>query len=274
MQLASRSEISQNGGVFFISRPRFLATSPPHSETPIVLILPAIDLKSGRCVRLLQGVATAETVYSDDPVAMAQNFEAQGAKRLHVVDLDGAFEGKGANREQIAAIVQALPIPVQVGGGVRTREDISQLLELGVASVIIGTMAVKQPEELQQALEEFGGERVILGIDSRNRKVAVEGWQEGTELEDVAFARSWKAYGASRVIFTDIARDGMLTGPNLQALEDMARRSEMRVTASGGVSSLEDLQALKSLEAAGVDQVIVGKAIYEGKISLSEAFQC
>ncbi len=239
-----------------------------------MLILPAIDLKGGRCVRLLQGVATAETVYSDDPVAMAQNFEAQGAKRLHVVDLDGAFEGKGANREQIAAIVQALPIPVQVGGGVRTREDISQLLELGVASVIIGTMAVKQPEELQQALEEFGGERVILGIDSRNRKVAVEGWQEGTELEDVAFARSWKAYGASRVIFTDIARDGMLTGPNLQALEDMARRSEMRVTASGGVSSLEDLQALKSLEAAGVDQVIVGKAIYEGKISLSEAFQC
>ncbi|MGA1598387.1 MAG: 1-(5-phosphoribosyl)-5-[(5-phosphoribosylamino)methylideneamino]imidazole-4-carboxamide isomerase [bacterium] len=239
-----------------------------------MLILPAIDLKGGRCVRLLQGVATAETVYSDDPVAMAQNFEAQGAKRLHVVDLDGAFEGKGANREQIAAIVQALPIPVQVGGGVRTREDISQLLELGVASVIIGTMAVKQPEELQQALEEFGGERVILGIDSRNRKVAVEGWQEGTELEDVAFARSWKAHGASRVIFTDIARDGMLTGPNLQALEDMARRSEMRVTASGGVSSLEDLQALKSLEAAGVDQVIVGKAIYEGKISLSEAFQC
>lgn len=239
-----------------------------------MLILPAIDLKSGRCVRLLQGVATAETVYSDDPVAMAQNFEAQGAKRLHVVDLDGAFEGKGANREKIAAIVQALPIPVQVGGGVRTREDISQLLELGVASVIIGTMAVKQPEELQQALEEFGGERVILGIDSRNRKVAVEGWQEGTELEDVAFARSWKAHGASRVIFTDIARDGMLTGPNLQALEDMARRSEMRVTASGGVSSLEDLQALKSLEAAGVDQVIVGKAIYEGKISLSEAFQC
>ncbi len=239
-----------------------------------MLILPAIDLKQGRCVRLLQGAASAETVYSDDPVAMAQKFEAEGAQRLHVVDLDGAFQGAGANQTSIAAIVEALSIPVQVGGGIRTREDVARVLDLGATAAIVGTMAVKRPEDLEAALQEFGGDRVILGVDSRNRQVAVEGWQEGTELEDVQFAQHWKARGATRVIFTDIARDGMLTGPNLEALQDMAERSGLRVTASGGVSSLEDLRQLKTLEASGVDHVIVGKAIYEGRFGVAEALAC
>ena len=239
-----------------------------------MLILPAIDLRQGRCVRLLQGREQDETVYDHDPVAVAERFATTGAQRLHLVDLDGAFRGQGANLASIQEIVRRIQIPVQVGGGLRTREDVRRMLDLGVASVIIGTMAVKHPQELETALQEQPGEQLILGIDSLNRKVAVEGWQEGTELDDTEFAKHWRERGVQRVVFTDIARDGMLTGPNLDALRDMGQRTGLKVTASGGVSSAEDLVQLRELAADGVDQVIIGKAIYEGRVNLAEVLSC
>ena len=239
-----------------------------------MLILPAIDLRQGRCVRLLQGREQDETVYDHDPAAVAERFATTGAQRLHLVDLDGAFRGQGANLASIQEIVRRIRIPVQVGGGLRTREDVRRMLDLGVASVIIGTMAVKHPQELETALQEQPGEQLILGIDSRNRKIAVEGWQEGTELDDTEFAKHWRERGVQRVVFTDIARDGMLTGPNLDALRDMGQRTGLKVTASGGVSSTEDLVQLRELAADGVDQVIIGKAIYEGHVNLAEVLSC
>ena len=190
------------------------------------------------------------------------------------MDLDGAFRGRGENHETIGKIISALNIPVQVGGGIRTPEDVETKLKLGADSVIIGTMAVKNPEHFEQTLETHGGDSVLLGIDARNRRVAVEGWKEGTDLEDVEFAKLWKSKGVKRVIFTDIARDGMLSGPNLEALEDFTTRSGLNVTASGGVSSIEDLKNLRRLETSGVDQVIVGKAIYDGRVNLKEALEC
>jgi phosphoribosylformimino-5-aminoimidazole carboxamide ribotide isomerase len=239
-----------------------------------MLLIPAIDLKNGRCVRLLQGEAAAETVYSNAPAAMARSFEDAGAKRLHLVDLDGAFQGKGANLASIRAILKNISIPVQLGGGLRNAENIEQMFELGVSSVIVGTMAVKNPDVLEEVIQRFSGEQVILGIDARDRKVSIEGWQEGTEIDDVEFALRWKKLGIQRIVFTDIARDGMLTGPNLEALGDFARRTGLKIVASGGVSSMEDLELLKTLEEDGVDQVISGKAIYEGKLDLKEIFKC
>jgi len=197
-------------------------------------MIPAIDLKNGRCVRLLQGEAAAETVYSNDPAAMARSFEDAGAKRLHLVDLDGAFQGKGANLASIRAILKNISIPVQLGGGLRNAENIEQMFELGVSSVIVGTMAVKNPDVLEEVIQRFSGEQVILGIDARDRKVSIEGWQEGTEIDDVEFALRWKKLGIQRIVFTDIARDGMLTGPNLEALGDFARRTGLKIVASGG----------------------------------------
>ena len=239
-----------------------------------MLLIPAIDLKNGRCVRLLQGEAAAETVYSDDPASMARSFEDAGAKRLHLVDLDGAFKGKGANLVSIRSILKNISIPVQLGGGLRNAENIEQMFELGVSSVIVGTMAVKNPDVLEEVIQRFTGEKVILGVDARDRKVSIEGWQEGTEIDDVEFALRWKKFGIQRIVFTDIARDGMLSGPNLEALGDFARRTGLKIVASGGVSSMEDLELLKTLEVDGVDQVISGKAIYEGKLDLKEIFKC
>ena len=235
-----------------------------------MLLIPAIDLKNGRCVRLLQGDAAAETVYSDDPVAMARSFENAGAKRLHLVDMDGAFKGKGANLASIRSILKNISIPVQLGGGLRSVENIEQMFELGVSAVIVGTMAVKNPDVLEEVILRFAGDKVILGIDARDRKVSIEGWQKITEIDDVEFALRWKRLGIQRIVFTDIARDGMLSGPNLEALGDFARRTGLKIVASGGVSSMGDLELLKALEKDGVDQVISGKAIYEGKLDLKE----
>jgi len=239
-----------------------------------MLLIPAIDLKTGRCVRLLQGEATAETVYSDDPAAMARSFEDAGAKRLHLVDLDGAFRGQGTNLDCIHSILKTISIPVQLGGGLRTADDVERMLKLGVSSVIIGTMAVKNLDFFEDIIKHYSSEQIILGIDARNRKVAIEGWQEGTEIYDVNFALHWKKVGIQRVVFTDIARDGMLRGPNMEALRNFARGTGLKIVASGGVSSMEDLELLKTLEADGVDQVISGKAIYEGKLDLKEIFKC
>ena len=238
-----------------------------------MLLIPAIDLKDGRCVRLLQGEADAQTIYSNDPVEMAISFEDAGAKRLHLVDLDGAFRGKGANMASIRSILKNISIPVQLGGGLRNAENIEQMFELGVSSVIVSTMAVKNSEVLEEIILRYSGKRIFLGVDSRNRKVSIEGWQEGTEIDDVELALRWKNHGIQRIVFTDIARDGMLSGPNLEALGDFARRTGLKIVASGGVSSMEDLELLKTLEKDGVDQVISGKAIYEGKLNLKEIFK-
>lgn len=237
-------------------------------------LIPAIDLKNGSCVRLLQGNSDKETVYSNDPAGMAVKFEESGAKRLHLVDLDGAFQGISSNISSIRSILKNVSIPVQIGGGLRTEEDIDNMIDLGVSSVIIGTMAVNLPVVLEKLLNKYTDEQIILGIDSRNRKVSIEGWKENTQIHDVEFALRWKNFGIKRVVFTDISRDGMLSGPNLVALREMAENTGLKIVASGGVSSLEDLEQLKKLEPYGVDQVISGKAIYERKIDLRKVFKC
>ena len=237
-------------------------------------LIPAIDLKNGSCVRLLQGNSDKETVYSNDPAGMAVKFEESGAKRLHLVELDGAFQGLSSNISSIRSILKNVSIPVQIGGGLRTEKDIDNIIDLGVSSVIIGTMAVNLPDVLEKLLNKYTDEQIILGIDSRNRKVSIEGWKENTQIHDVEFGLRWKNFGIKRVVFTDISRDGMLSGPNLVALREMAENTGLKIVASGGVSSLEDLEQLKKLEPYGVDQVISGKAIYERKIDLKKVFKC
>ena len=239
-----------------------------------MLLIPAIDLKNGFCVRLLQGDSDMETVYSSDPAAMAVKFEEAGAERLHLVDLDGAFQGEGANIPSIRSILNNVSIPVQIGGGLRTEEDIDSIIDLGASAVIVGTMAVKRSDVLEKILNKYTDEQIILGIDARNRKVSIEGWKECTEIQDVEFALRWKNSGIKRVVFTDISRDGMLSGPNLAALREMAEHTGLKIVASGGISSMDDLEQLKTLEPNGVDQAISGKAIYEGKIDLKRVFKC
>ena len=239
-----------------------------------MLLIPAIDLKNGLCVRLLQGDSDKETIYSDNPTAIAIKFEEAGAKRLHIVDLDGAFKGVGTNIPSILSILKNVSIPVQIGGGLRTEEDIDTMIDLGVSSVIVGTMAVKLPSVLEKILKKYSDEQIILGVDSRDRKVSIEGWKENTEIQDIEFVLRWKKYGIKRVIFTDISRDGMLSGPNLAALREMAENTGLKIVASGGISSTKDLKQLKSVEPYGVDQVISGKAIYEEKIDLRNVFIC
>ena len=233
-------------------------------------IIPAIDLKNGRCVRLIQGKEDRETVYGEDPVEIALSFEEQGAQQIHLVDLDGAFRGESKNLEQVEQIAQAIKVPLELGGGIRSLDDISRVFDLGVSFVIIGTIAVKNPKILEEAIERFGNQ-LILGLDAKDGKVAVSGWVEITEFSDEEFAIQWKQFGIDRVIYTDIARDGMLTGPNLSSLRRMAISTGLKVTASGGVSSLDDLKQLAELERDRVDEVIVGKAIYERQLDLREA---
>jgi len=235
-----------------------------------VKIIPAIDLKNGRCVRLLQGKEDQETVYGEDPVETALSFEEQGAEQIHLVDLDGAFRGESKNLEQVERIAQAVKVPVELGGGIRSLDDISRVFDLGVNFVIIGTIAVKNPKVLEEAIQKFENQ-LILGLDAKDGKVAVSGWVEVTEFSDEEFANQWKQHGINRVIYTDISRDGMLTGPNLSSLRRMAIATGLKITASGGVSSLDDLKQLVELERDGVDEVIVGKAIYERQLDLREA---
>ncbi len=233
-----------------------------------MLILPAIDLQAGRCVRLQQGRLEDETVYSADPAAVARDFVAAGARMLHLVDLDGAFRGASANLAAVQAIRAAVDVPLELGGGLRSEADVAGVLALGVDSAIIGTLAVRDPDGVARILQRFGGERVQIGIDARDGRVAVQGWAEETALDAGAFASQWRERGLQRAIFTDIARDGMLRGPNTAAIGQFARASGLRVTASGGVTSRADVQALCALEPAGVDRIIIGKALYEGTLTL------
>lgn len=235
-------------------------------------ILPAIDLLGGKCVRLYQGDYNQSQVYHEDPVAVAQQWQAQGASRLHLVDLDGAKTGEPVNLTAIAAIVQALEIPVQVGGGLRHRDQVKQLLDLGVGRVILGTIAVENPDLVGQLCAEFPGQ-IVVGIDARNGKVATRGWLETSTVDAGELAKRMETLGAAAIIYTDIHRDGTMTGPNIEALRELAQSLTLPVIASGGVSKLRDLLSLLSLESHGVNGVIIGKALYTGDIQLEEAIR-
>lgn len=236
-----------------------------------MMIYPAIDLKDGCCVRLIEGRADQETVYSSDPRQVALDFRAAGARYLHIVDLDGAFGGRPVNRDAIRAIAAAVDIPIQVGGGLRTEEDVEYILNLGAARVIIGTKAVSSPEFVQRLLERFGVERIVLGVDARDGKVAVQGWVEVSDLDAVRFGREMYDLGIRTAVYTDISRDGRLQGPNLEAINTMLQQTGLNIIASGGVSSPENIKALKALKLPGMDGAIVGKALYDGKMNLGQA---
>jgi len=235
-------------------------------------IIPAIDIKDGKCVRLLQGNYQAETIYAENPAEVAQKFQAAGAKRLHLVDLNGALDGKLVNLATISRIIASIQIPVQLGGGIRSLVTIEKVLENGVERIILGTIALRQPELVGEAIQKFGTTKIIIGIDARSHKVAISGWKDVTEIDEITFALKMKEMGVQRINYTDISRDGMLTGPNLSAIKNMAIKTGLKITASGGVSSMKDIDALKLLEPFGVDSVIVGKAIYEKKVDLENLF--
>ena len=235
-----------------------------------MLIIPAIDLRGGKCVRLLQGRAEDATVYSDNPAETARRWVSAGAELLHIVDLDGAFSGSQGNLESIKAIRQAAGAAIEVGGGIRTMETIDLLVSLGIERVILGTVAVKDPNFLRRACERHPG-RIIAGIDARDGKVAVKGWVETTGEDALGLAKRMKEAGASGIIYTDISRDGMLTGPNFAATQKMAENAGLPVIASGGISSIDDIKKL--LEIKGLWGAITGKAIYTGRIDVREAIK-
>lgn len=237
-----------------------------------MLVIPAIDLKGGRCVRLYQGNMDQATVYSDDPVATALRWQGEGAERLHVVDLDGAVAGTGVNTAVIERICQALSIPVQVGGGIRDVAAIERLLSSGVSRVILGTVAYRQPEIVATACQRFPG-RITVGIDARAGKVAVQGWTEATALEAVELARRCASMGVSEIIYTDISRDGTAQGVNLDATLALARSVALPIIASGGVASIQDVERLLPLETEGIAGVIVGRALYTGAVKLAAAIR-
>lgn len=234
-------------------------------------VIPAIDLLGGHCVRLYQGDYAQSQVFDENPLAVAQKWEAQGALRLHLVDLDGAKEGKTVNLPVIAEIVKHLSIPVQVGGGLRQRASIERLFDLGVERAIVGTVAVENPQLVQELCENYP-HRIAVGIDARNGKVATKGWLETSEVEAKTLAQQISPLAAA-IIYTDIHRDGTLVGPNLEALRELAEVTDIPIIASGGVSSLTDLLSLLTLEPLGVTGAIVGKAIYTGKLDLTEAIK-
>ena len=235
-----------------------------------MLIIPAVDIKEGRCVRLLQGREDSETVFSDDPSAMAERWESEGAEFLHVVDLDGAFRKGPQNMEAVRRILERVQIPVQLGGGIRSMETISTFLELGVNRVILGTEAIRNPSLVEQACQAFP-DQIIVGIDSRKGMVAIEGWTETTDQEAVEMAKGLEGLGLAGIVFTDIHKDGMKSGPNIEETERMAEAVSIPIIASGGVSDINDIRALARLEPLGVVGVITGRALYDGRLNLKEA---
>ena len=235
-----------------------------------MIVIPAIDLKEGKCVRLEQGLMEKDIVFSDNPGAQAREWQDQGAELLHIVDLDGAFAGQPKNRGAIEAILKAISIPAQLGGGIRDLATIEAYLTLGLSRVIIGTAAQRDPELVRVACAQFPG-RIVVGIDAKNGMVAVQGWAELTDVTAVDLARKFEGFGVSAIIYTDISRDGMLQGPNLEATKGLAEAVSIPVIASGGVSTLKDIENLMAIESSGISGVITGKAVYSGAIRLSEA---
>lgn len=239
-----------------------------------MIVYPAIDLKGGRVVRLLQGRADAETVYSKDPIAPALEFKKAGAEWVHVVDLDGAFTGKQANAEAVEDILES-GLKVELGGGIRSLDVVRRWLSLGVQRVVIGTQAVTDPDFLKACVGEFSGEKIAVGIDAMNGKVAVKGWIEQVDLSAIEFSRSVQEMGVQTIIYTDISRDGMMSGPNFEAQIEMLDQLEIDVIASGGVASLSDIETFRKIEAdhSNLNGVITGKAIYDGNLDLVEAIR-
>ena len=235
-------------------------------------VIPAIDLLEGRCVRLYQGDYERSQVFDNNPAHVAKLWVDQGATQLHIVDLDGAKTGSLVNQQAIEAILQAVQVPVQVGGGLRDKSAVRQLLDMGVERVILGTVAVEQPQLVEQLCQEFPGQ-IIVGIDARNGKVATRGWLETSEVTAIDLAKQMQHLGTAAIIYTDIHRDGTLSGPNLEALRELANAVSIPIIASGGVSSITDLLSLLALEPLGVSGVIVGRAIYTGDVSLKSAIQ-
>ena len=238
-----------------------------------MLIIPAIDLKDGACVRLRQGRMDDATVFGDDPLAMARRWVEQGARRLHLVDLNGAFAGEPVNAQAVRSITRAFPdLPVQIGGGIRSRESAARYLDMGVRWVIIGTQAVKDPEFVGALCGQYPGQ-VIVGIDAKDGKVATEGWAEVSAVRAVDLARRFAEAGVAAIVYTDIARDGMLSGVNVDATRELAEAGGIPVIASGGVATLADVQALARHARSGIVGAITGRAIYEGTLDLAEAQQ-
>ena len=231
-------------------------------------VIPAIDLRGGRCVRLYQGDYSQETVYSDDPVEVALRWQEMGAVRLHVVDLDGAAQGEPTNLEVIESIASSVAMPLQMGGGIRDLATIERTLGIGVGRVVLGTSAVADPGLVESACRRIGPDALIVGVDARDGLVATRGWQESTEVTAIDLVHRMTALGVRRFVYTDISRDGTMTEPNFQAIEELMNDTDAWVVASGGVSSIEHLRRLASL---GVEGAIVGKALYEGAIDLREA---
>lgn len=238
-----------------------------------MLVIPAIDLREGKCIRLSQGLIGSAICYDNDPVSVAQSFVEQGARMLHVVDLDAAFgHNNDANRKALNRILHSLDVPIQFGGGIRTATEVQRLCDSGVTRVVLGTVAAESLDFLKSIISQFG-ERICVAIDARDGRVFVRGWQTTTQILALELARRVAKAGARRIIYTDILRDGMLTGPNVEQTLAIARESNLKVTASGGISSLLDLQRLKNTNEPLLDSVIVGKALYERKFSLPDALR-
>ncbi len=237
-----------------------------------MIIIPAIDIKNGRCVRLRQGEMSKETVYSESPLDMAGHWVECGAERLHLVDLDGAVEGRPVNRELVEDIVGSFSVPVQLGGGIRDMKTVESYLSAGVRWVILGTVAYKNPAFAALACERFPGQ-VILGIDARDNRVAVEGWMEETSMTASEMARQFESAGLAAIVYTDIRRDGMSTGPNVEATRALARSVSAGIIASGGISGLRDVLNLLPLAEDGVIGMITGRALYEGSLDLKKAIK-
>jgi phosphoribosylformimino-5-aminoimidazole carboxamide ribotide isomerase len=235
-------------------------------------VIPAIDILEGRCVRLYQGDYNQSQVFNENPADVAKQWIDEGATRLHIVDLDGAKAGRVVNLSAIEAIASCVSVPIEVGGGLRTVESVEDLLKIGVRWAILGTVAVEQPQLVQQLCEDFPGQ-IIIGIDARDGQVATRGWLETSTIQATTLAAQMQELGAAAIIYTDIHRDGTLSGPNMDALRELANTVDVPVIASGGVSSVTDLLSLLALEHQGVTGVVVGRALYTGDISLREALR-
>ena len=237
-----------------------------------MLIIPAIDLKDGRCVRLTQGRFDKEQIFSDDPVEVAQIWQKKGAKRLHVVDLDGAFHGEPKNIDIVKQMVKSIDIPIQLGGGIRDIETIEKYISLGIDWVIIGTSAVIDTSLVEKAVSKYS-DQIIVGIDTRDGMAAIKGWLEVSELKGINLALKMQDLGVKRIIYTDVTRDGMLTSPNIENISEILDKTKVNVIASGGIASIEDLLEFKKLDQKRLEGVIVGKALYLDKIDLEEAIE-
>lgn len=239
-----------------------------------IQVYPAIDMKGGKCVRLYQGDYEQETIYGDSPFDMAKKFVEEGATWIHLVDLDGAKDGEKIHGDEVIRIAKELPVSVQIGGGIRSKEDVSHYLINGVTRVIIGSLAISEPELVAELIEEFGGDRIVIGLDAKDGMVATHGWLETSTRSAIEVGKYFASKGAKYVIFTDIATDGTLQGPNLAANKELAEATGLSVIVSGGISSLEDIgEVAKLAKDTTVQGLITGKALYNNRFTLTEAFQ-